>query len=321
MKVLHITNAFPYEGHPEFGCFIAEQINSLPDFIESDIVFINAHKNGPLEYVRVIPTILKKIRQCEVVHCHHLFSLIVLRLCYFGKKKVVLSFLNDWTKEIKLPIPEFLKSLICQFYLRTVSSVIFKSFIPKFLTGEKYQYLPNGVDTSFFSSIERENAIESLGLERSNKYILFVSSKNLYRNQKRYDIFEEVIRFLNNKYPEKNYMPITMSVDSRETALLKFNAASLHFLPSDYEGSPNSVKESLSCGTPVVARRAGSVEDLIKDVPYSSVLDTDSIEILSEEINSKLDDNIDKNLVRRAFLKKSLDKDSICKRLINIYKS
>lgn len=321
MKVLHITNAFPYKGHPEYGCFIKEQIDSLDDRVSSKVLFINAHKNGTLEYLKALRKIKDGAKDVDIIHCHHLFSFIAYKLSLSSGKPVVLSFLNDWTKEVKLNIPEWLKHIICKFFVDKPQSVIFKSFIPKFLVGERYKFLPNGVDSDFFKIMSVEECKQKLSLDVDSLYILFVSSKNLYRNQKRYDIFEKTIDILQRKYPSYNYKPLTMSIDDRVTALLKFNSASLHLLCSDYEGSPNSVKEALSCGVPVVARPAGSVEDVIQGVPHCKISYSSTPDDLAELIHDILSYPLNRSDIRNALVDKKISRDEIALKLFKIYKS
>lgn len=311
MKVLHITNAYPYEGHPEYGCFIYEQINSLDNDVVSDICFINAHKLGALEYFKSIPKIRSMAKDSDLIHCHHLFSFIVLKLSFTKRKPVVLSFLNDWTKEIKLNIPEKLKHFLCYFYSMKPEKVIFKSFIPDFLNGDRYLFLPNGVDMSYFDIQDRNLNKEKLGLCKKSNYILFVSSKNLYRHQKRYDIFLKVMEYLSSNFPEMNYLPLTMSIDDRETARSKINSSSLHLLCSDYEGSPNSVKEALSSGIPVVSRPAGSVEDLLKGTPFTSLVDSDNHIEIANEIHKILSLQINRLAIREGLLNKKLSQEQV----------
>lgn len=43
------------------------------------------------------------------------------------------------------------------------------------------------------------------------------------------------------------------------------NSAKFTILPSDYEGLPNTVLESLACGTPVIATRIGGITDVVVD--------------------------------------------------------
>jgi glycosyltransferase involved in cell wall biosynthesis len=52
---------------------------------------------------------------------------------------------------------------------------------------------------------------------------------------------------------------------------LYVNAANVVLLTSDFEGSPNIVKEAIACGVPVVSTRAGDVPERLADVRPSWV--------------------------------------------------
>ncbi|MDA7792996.1 glycosyltransferase, partial [Glaciecola sp.] len=195
----------------------------------------------------------------------------------------------------------------------------FKSFIPDFLKGNKFTYLPNGVDEDYFKIVDRSFALNNLELDNSATYILFVSSKNLYRRQKRYDLFQDTIAELRKLNPSKNYQALTMSTDDRNTALLKFNASSIHFLSSDYEGSPNSVKEALCCGVQVVTREAGSVRDLVSNVPGCVVVDSDDPCKLAYTIDKNLVNEVSRMSIRKEFLKKNITRSTISNNLVSLY--
>ena len=49
------------------------------------------------------------------------------------------------------------------------------------------------------------------------------------------------------------------------------NSSILHIISSDFEGSPNSVKECLSCNIPIVSTPVGDVSDLLSDIEGSYI--------------------------------------------------
>ena len=103
IKVLHVTNAYPYDETPEYGVFVKEQISSLPDNkIQSQVIFINGRLEGKSAYWQGIKAVRSNLHNCDVVHCHHVYSFLVTLLSgTIGRRPVVLSFLNDWTYEVK----------------------------------------------------------------------------------------------------------------------------------------------------------------------------------------------------------------------------
>jgi teichuronic acid biosynthesis glycosyltransferase TuaC len=249
MKVLHITNNFPTSRHPIFGIFVKEQIESLNKLnIDNEILFINGREKGKIEYLKSIFRIRKRLvkEEYDLIHCHHALSALCLILSGKSKfNKILVSFQND-------PIHELGKKTF-QFIKNNSNGWIFKN---------NSFYLPNGVNTELFKPIPKLYARNELNLDSQSIYCLFVSS-NKIRKQKRYDIFSETIKILRNKYGYKNIQEIKLINTSREKIPLYFNAADLHLLTSDFEGSPNSVKESLACNTPVVSTNVGNVKELL----------------------------------------------------------
>ncbi|WMJ70874.1 glycosyltransferase family 4 protein [Stenotrophomonas sp. 24(2023)] len=321
IRTLHITNAYPCEGTPEYGVFVKEQIESLPDTVHSTVVFINGREQGKKAYLSAIRTIRGKLGECDVVHCHHAYSLFVAALAGVpGRKPIVLSFLNDWTHEVKGLRVGWLKRMACRIAVSLASRVIFKSPVPAELAGNgKVLNLPNGVDADFFSLGDRAAAKAELGLAADVDYLLFVSSKNKFREQKRYDIFSKVIEQVRLGNPHLKIEELVMVGQQRQTVPLMFAAASVHVLTSDYEGSPNSVKESLSCGTPVVARDVGNVRDMLTHVPGSAVVADSDPAVIAHAVTSVLSQRAAAEHTRAAFLATGITRQVIAQRLAGIY--
>ncbi len=323
IKVLHITNAYPYQEVPEYGVFVKEQIASLPtDRISNSIVFINGRENGKKAYLMAIKEIRSLIKGVDVVHCHHAYSFIVAMLAgVVGKKPIVLSFLNDWTYEVKDLPSERLKTVICQLCVRLSSRIIFKSPVPAALKDSpKVVNLPNGVDSEFFIPQDKNSARTSLNLDLTAKYLLFVSSKNQYREQKRYDVFAKVLKRVQELKPHLKIAEFVMVGQPRHLIPSIFSACDVHVLTSDYEGSPNSVKESLSCGTPVVSRDVGNVQEMLDGVVGTIVVSKDeNVEQLAQAVVQTLDTYIEPTTIRTSFLEKGITKDLIAEKLYEMY--
>lgn len=319
MKILHITNAYPTKEHPIYGIFIKEQIESLSkDKYKNHIFFINAKDRGKFEYLKAFFKLLFKYKYYNIIHCHHVFTAVMVLLVR-PKVKVVVSFLSDGVHEFnfkgKIPFASHLYKLI----LKRSDARIFKKSIPVILKEDTYSfYLPNGVNTNLFKPMNKEQVKKKLGLNVNKKYILFVSSNSLYRKEKRYDLFKDVIQILNQKYNMMDIDQLLLINKSREKTPFYFNAANLHLLTSDIEGSPNSVKESLSCNIPVVSTNVGNVPDILKDVPNCYVAKSNSPEELADLVYKSLTYEGTYDL-RGYIYSKKLDMHSISEKLEYIY--
>jgi len=310
MKVLHITNNYPTKKHPIFGIFIKEQIESLSELgIENEIFFINGYEKGRIEYLKSIWLIRKKIRQkkFDIIHCHHALSAVMLFLSNYKKNNVVISFQNDPNIELGIKIFN---------WLRKKSAVqIFKNN-NSYVNNQTAFYLPNGVNTNFFRPIEKEEACKQLGINHKKVYILFVSS-NYIRKMKCYYRFKNVITILKEKYKYANIEEIKLINTRRELIPYYINAADVHLLTSDHEGSPNSVKECMSCNTSVVSTNVGNVNELLNNVNGCFVSDTFDENELAKLVNKAL--KFKSTNGREKIMKINLDIESVAKKLKEIY--
>src|ERR1700744_4800779 len=268
MRVLQITNNYPTKLHPIFGIFVKEQIESLNDFdVESDVYFINGYEKGKLEYLKNVFKLYKVVKKgkYDIVHCHHALAALTFILTGLAKKnKMIVSFQNDPVNEHGL----FLYKIL----LKNSKFRIFKNNSNLILDDSSF-YLPNGVDINFFKPIDREEACQKVGLDPSKRYILFMSSF-VVRKQKRLDRFEDVMRILKSKYAEYNFHELILINEERHLIPYFFNAASVHLLTSDFEGSPNSVKECMACNTPVVSTNVGNVKEMLEGAKNCFVSDS-----------------------------------------------
>lgn len=250
MKVLHITNAYPYEEYPSYGIFIKEQVQSLSALgIRQNVLFINARRNGNHEYIKAAGRIRTSLNEFkpDILHFHHQFSMIPMMLARKAHP-VVLSLLGDVNER------SLVNRVIARMAYPRADRIIIKSHIP---STPGWVYLPNGVDMDLFFPLDRKEAQERLGLDTENTYILFVAA-NLDNPIKRYDLFLRTIERL-RAVSDLRIEPLVMSGVPRDLAAYYFNSASLMLLTSEHEGSPNAVKEAMACNIPVVSTSVGNV--------------------------------------------------------------
>jgi len=310
MKILHITNNYPTAKFPIFGIFVKEQIESLnkTDNI-NEVLFINGREKGKFEYIKSVYRIRIKLNaeKFDVIHCHHALSAICLILSGKSKNnKVLVSFQND-------PIHE-LGSKVFNFIKRNTNGWIFKNN-SDLITDEFSFYLPNGVNTKFFKPMDKQVARKRLNLNSDAIYVLFVSS-NKVRKQKRYDRFSETVTILKEKYNYNIIQEIKLINTSRDKIPFYFNAVDIHLLSSDFEGSPNSVKESMACNTPVISTNVGNVAELLENVKGCYVSENNTPEELAKLVDLALKEN---NNGLEKLLQLELDIDSVAIKLNNIY--
>lgn len=323
MKVLQVTTNYPTKSNPIFGIFMKEQVESLePLGVENTIFFSNGSENnvgkkggGKWVHIRSIFKLTWHLltHKYDLVHCHSALSGMILLLsggAFF--KKCVISFQNDPDKEgdkkyFKILYPFFNKVIVKK--------------PTSYSSWKKVVYLPNGCNSDFFKPLDKDVCKQKLGLDLSKRYILFVdSNRSRNRTQKRKDRFNEAMDILRTKYGHNDIEELVMIGVARNDVPTWMNACDLHLLSSDQEGSPNSVKECLFCGVPVVATNVGNVVDLLEDIPASYVSDEFTGESLANSVNKTLKANISSSEIREAIMKKGLDIASVAQKLHNEYK-
>jgi teichuronic acid biosynthesis glycosyltransferase TuaC len=167
--------------------------------------------------------------------------------------------------------------------LIAVSGALKDRMVQAGAAGENIRVIPNGVDTSRFGAMDRDEARRSLGIPTPGAVILSVGSLVHVKRQEalieavaqivaqmpevrayivgegpRLAELEELVRKANM---ERNFF----LVGGKPNAELHrwFSAADVSCLVSAREGWPNVVMESLACGTPVVATAVGGIPEII----------------------------------------------------------
>lgn len=262
MTVLHVTNAYPNKKNSSYGIFVKEQVASLEKKnVDCKLVFIDALTGGKLEYLKKISVIRKVAQSSDVIHCHHAYSAFLTIFLARVNKPVIASFLSSEKGETET----IFRRVLYRSVMRRCAAFIDKSD-PEIESRRhrKGHYLPNGVDMQFFQPAEKTEAQRQLGLAPGT-YALFCASGSVHRPEKRYDLFRETLNILNKSHGQDIKELILSNID-RSLTPNYFNAAAFHLLTSDYEGSPNSIKEAMSCNLPVVSTDVGNVRSLMQDV-------------------------------------------------------
>lgn len=317
MNVLFVTNGYPTQNSPNLCPFIHSQVLDLKA-IGLNVEVISVSQFQKFGYFKTFIRSLFLIKNYNVVHFHHgLTLLLCFSFCFlYPKKKFVISFLNNIEVEYEELNSKFLQSFLVKLTKLVIKitniTVIEKNsrFSRNF---KSYYVLPNGVDLDFYVRKDKSLARAKLRLADNDFVFLFISSKTLYRNQKRIDRFHEII----SSNPQ--ITPLYMSgVDKIET-IDYYSAADFLVITSELEGSPNAVKESIACGTPVLSLDVGDVKNILNGEENSKVFNS-----FDEMKNYVKDNNV--NLLKRKFfdghkliIKNGYDSHDIASQLRVIY--
>ncbi|MDQ6531542.1 glycosyltransferase family 4 protein [Flavobacterium sp. LHD-85] len=315
MKILYVSNMFPTQKHIYYGIHVQEQIEGFKKKfgIDSMLYFINALENGKIEYVKAIFGLKKTINKFdpEIIHIH--YGLSGLFLLFFRPKCKVFITLHGGDI-----LPKQGKYMQL-FFTRKILKKVDKAFI---LNGEMaeilselkipFEILPCGVDIDCFNQNQ-----DYIIRNKTNKVLVFPGDSA--RPVKNFPLFKKVYEEVRKKYPYNLDMKIVHNL-KREEVVDLLSSGDCLVMTSLSEGSPQIIKEALSCNLPVVSVNVGDVSNVIEDLPGCFVSNTYSVTELAECIFRSFDSDI-KGL-REKFIKKGLyDNDSIFKRLLQAYKN
>ena len=314
MKVLHVTTNYPTPEFPIFGIFVKEQIESLQKIgMECDVFYCDGKNRGFKQYITYLPTLWWRITtgHYDVIHCHHTLSAIIT--CLTGWpfiKKCILSYQNDPSREWGDKVFRFMHLVF--------NAIIFKNK-SEYMKYSHTNYLPNGCNQDFFCPMDKGVCRKDLGWDVNKKYVIYMDSNKGVRTQKRRDRFDETLEILRQKYGYDVEIVVMRNV-KRELIPTYMNAADLHMISSDFEGSPNSVKECMCCNTPVVSTNVGNVEEMIGDIEGAYVVKEFTAEALAEACD-KVFKSATPFIGRDKFLAKGYGMATVAQKLKALYES
>jgi len=264
-RVLVVTNLWPYEGDPSYGCFVQAQMESLrPLGVEYDVVFINGRESR-WNYARAVPELWRRLRKkrYDLIHAHMGLAGWVAR-CQGRVPTIVTFHGNDVPGKVNRSGRMTLYGLLLQtssiVLARLVHSVIVQSEeMKRILRLDSARVIPCGVDLDLFHPIDRKEARRILDLDSNKKYVLFPYKPAL--EGKRYDLVEAAVRRARPRIPEIEILLVNRVPQCRMP--LYMNAADLMVMASMMEGSPCAVKEALAANLPVVSVAVGDTPELI----------------------------------------------------------
>lgn len=144
----------------------------------------------------------------------------------------------------------------------------------KMFSGFTHCLIPNGVDANIFKPLDKEYSRAVLGLSLSSKIALFVAD-SLTRHRKGYSLLLKTLERIGNKEDivlcavgessgrvAQNLIEVGAISDDRLMSIA-YSAADVFVIPSIEDNLPNTVLESLMCGTPVVGFATGGISDMV----------------------------------------------------------
>ncbi|CAE6845008.1 hypothetical protein R75461_07207 [Paraburkholderia nemoris] len=276
MRVLVVTNMLAGENptQPSQGIFVSEQVAALrllPD-VRVDVISVRGFASR-FAYLRSAAEVLLRVwgTRYDVVHYHFgLTAWTAALVRVLSRARIVVTLHGSDVlgskalRFVTLVSVRFADACIAvsdeiRHAIRTVN--------PHCVT------IPCAVNDALFKPLDLVPG------GRPERIVVFPSSAS--RQEKDYPLFERVLAIVRARYPLPVFERHIDGLDRQEVCRLLQEADAL-LMTSKREGSPQSVKEAMACGLPVVSVNVGDVERLLSGVGACHIAGSRDPEELAE---------------------------------------
>lgn len=163
--------------------------------------------------------------------------------------------------------------------------------------------IPNGLDTDAFAPRDKKAIRQALGISLSEKVVLFVAH-DINDPRKGFKFLAAALEGLKKqrhmtlisigkKCPEFEDQVKHIHLGNIESDLLLsliYNAADVFVIPSLQDNLPNTVMESMACGTPVAGFYTGGIPDMVRNDITGLLVPSEDVSALQGAMISILND-------------------------------
>lgn len=266
-KILIVCSSRAREG----GHYINEQVNDLRD-AGCDVHLFYMRGRGLTGYLRSYLPLINVIKSIkpDIVHAHYGLSGLVAALLPF--RKVILTVhggdIYTWPNRVMTMMASRLSA-----HVIAVSNDI-AQMLKKH---RRVTVIPCAVNVKLFEPASRASAREKLGMNHDDPLILF--SSRFDNKSKNSALALKAVSLAGREGSLKE-----LRDRSRTEIALLLNAADMLLLTSNYEGSPQIVKEAMACNIPIVSTDVGDVSKNISGLKGCYICSNDPAAI-AESIN------------------------------------
>ena len=180
------------------------------------------------------------------------------------------------------------------------------------LNNSKAHIMPNGVDVDTFMPGDLLTAKRELGWDIKKRHVLFAANPD--RPEKNFDLAKKAFQMISSDRGDLD-LKVLKDVPFEKMAQY-YNASDVVILTSHYEGSPNVIKEAMSCNKPIVCVNVGDVEKYT-DIPGFFLTDHEP-----ENVGTSILNALNVEIIEtRKYIVSSLSHEKIAQELSQIYQT
>jgi glycosyltransferase involved in cell wall biosynthesis len=268
VRVLVLTNMYPTQAEPLFGCFVRDQVEDLRRLGVTATVLAFDGRSHKSRYLTTAPWLRRVLSggRYDLVHAHYGLSGAVAALQFATPVVTTFHGSDAW-----VPWQRRVSRVVA----RRTQPIAVAPVIAASLGALDAPVIPCAVDLDLFAPSDRTQARRALGWPQDASCVLFPASRNDTTKQvrKQVGLFDATVERLRLNVPRV----FAASLDglSRQEVSLAMNAADVAVLTSLWEGAPVGVKEALACQTPVVSVEVGDVSAVLPGLPGCAIVPRD----------------------------------------------
>jgi len=163
--------------------------------------------------------------------------------------------------------------------------------------------IPNGLNPDLFQPRDTEGLRSALEIPREHRIVLFVA-QSAQNHRKGFDLLSDALASLDadsvtllsiggNEPDLGTALPHTHlgTIESDLLLSVFYSLADLFVIPSRQDNLPNTVLESMACGTPVVGFDTGGIPDMVRPGETGWLAETGNVRALRQAIEQALADD------------------------------
>jgi glycosyltransferase involved in cell wall biosynthesis len=191
----------------------------------------------------------------------------------------------------------------------------------------RIEVIPNGIDTNRYQPINKLFAKQLLGFSPEKKIILFGAVNAVSMSRKGFHLLQPALQKLSSLEKQQN-IELVVFGSARPQNLPDFGfptrylgklhddislaalyaAADVFIAPSLQDNLPNTILESLACGTPCIAFKVGGIPDLIEHQKNGYLAEPFAVEDLTKGITWVLADR-ERYLALAEFARQKIERE------------